>query len=125
MAYVRWPRSQCNPGTVGPEVLAYPGKDGAETGVILETLREGLQESEATVLLDEAVARHSARLGPELEAKCRQALRGRYDLVVGGLPRHGCVNMTEVGPNPNHFGWQDVNRRLFAAAAEVSRKPGT
>jgi hypothetical protein len=24
----------------------------------------------------------------------------------------------------DHFGWQDLNARTYAAAAEVSRKPG-
>jgi hypothetical protein len=114
--YQRWPESSSAQRGVYVFRLAWPGPNGAEPTLRLEAIREGLQETEAAILIGEAQARHADRLGPELARRCRDILVRRVQY---------CIERTHQPWGPvfihvNHRGWQDLNAELFDAAADVA-----
>jgi len=113
----RWPNSRSHPGSVNPPWMAYPGPDGPETSVCLESMREGLQEAEAVITLSDALEKHADTLGPELGAACRRLLADRYEFVTR-KPRYA---WQVVYYHLNHYGWQDLSRRTYALAGQVAR----
>jgi hypothetical protein len=115
----RWLRSRAHPGGVNPPWLCYPGPDGPQTSVCLESMREGLQESEAVVQISRALEAHPDRLGPALAAACRRLLADRYAFVRRG-PRYG---WQKVYYHLNHYGWQALSRRTYALAGRLGRAP--
>ncbi len=60
---------------------------------------------------------HADRIGAELAGKIKALLLDRLNFCRSqGGPVAGQLTM--------HTGWQDLNRRLFAAAAEAAKKTG-
>ena len=107
-------------GTTTSSVLA-PGPDGPIATARLEMLREGLQETEAKILLEKALAdpaRKSA-LGPDLAARCERLLETRFLALVG-------LREVNYGRTPMVNLWyashiREQSDALYALAAEVSR----
>jgi len=114
----RWPNAKPYPGVLMPPSLTYPGPQGAEPLVRFESLREGLQEAEAVLFLSDALDKHAASLGPALVATCERLLRDRYEAVT----REPRFAYQTTFYQLNHRGWQDLSRRLFAAAATMQEK---
>jgi len=101
---------------VGMPVMSilWPGKNGPEGGARFEALREGLQEAEARIALEEALERGLIR-SEERAARVRRLLehRVRATLVVpagSDAPRISEANS----------GWQRRSRDLYRAVAEVA-----
>jgi hypothetical protein len=117
----RYPESTCRQRRPVITKLACPGPKGAEPTLRLEAIIEGTQEMEAVILLSEAAARHSARLGPDLAARAKKVVEDhlRMKNLAWSQLRGGQLR---VAFHVDHYGWQEVNRRLFATAAEVSKK---
>ncbi|KKL78355.1 hypothetical protein LCGC14_2025660, partial [marine sediment metagenome] len=113
-----WLRSRAHPGAVNPPWLAYPGPDGPDTSVILENMREGMQEAEAVIGISEALEKHEAKLGPELAGRCRTLLADRYEYVV----RYPRWSWQRVYYAVNHYRWRQLSRRTYALAGQVARK---
>ena len=120
-----------------------PGPDGAMASAHLEMLREGLQESEARIVIERALldAKLRARLGDALAARCRRVLDDRAKALLPnceqqasagfavrdpGLVLNGWDNYAYAGLRSllffrwyQHSGWQDRTERLFEVAGEV------
>ncbi len=112
----RWPHSSVaghgDPTLVG---LADAGDDGPRHSLRFELLREGLQESEALIAVSEALAKHSAKIGPKLTAECRALLVERIDVC----------RVTQGISEDFYAGWQDRSRRLYDLAARVAARTGS
>ena len=115
--YNRYPHSSCAQRQPSLEKMTWAAPDGAETTVRFEAFCEGAQDAGAVIVLSEAVGEHADRLGPELTARCRQVLIDRLNYCRFWdqmLWAHTYFHM-------HHYGWQDMARRLYDCAAEVSR----
>ena len=100
--------------------LAWAGPEGAEPTVRFEQLLEGIQAAEASIAVAEAQGEKADRLGAELAAKCRQLCLDRLNYSRQHAPEpYGAVYFTTC-----HFGWQELDERLFALAGEVEKKLG-
>jgi hypothetical protein len=117
--YNRYPHSSCAQREPSLKRLSWPGPDGAEVTVNYEAFAEGLQETEAGMVLSKAAAAE-ATVGKELADKCRAVLRERLmfcharDICQWNRPFY----------HLDHYGWQDLARRSFDLAGEVSAKLG-
>jgi hypothetical protein len=87
-----------------------PGPDGAVPTVRFELMREGVQESEARIFIDEALLDKAkrAKLGEELAKKLQVLLDARTRAVLYGY----------------QTGWQERSEKLYAAAAEAAKALG-
>ena len=118
--YNFYPHSSCAQRAPALYQLAWPGPDGPETTVRYEAVIEGLQEAEAMIAVSEAVDKHARKLGPELVRECRDVLRERLRYChIRNQSRWQRVYF-----HMNHYGWQDLARRLLNCAARVSKKAG-
>jgi len=115
--YNRWPQSTCSQREPTAYRFADAGPDGAVPNLRFEALREGLAESEALIVAAEAANVHADKIGKELADRIQALLLDRLNFCRSqGGPYGGNLTM--------HTGWQDLNRRLFAATAEASKKTG-
>jgi hypothetical protein len=110
----RWPHSSVaghgDPTLVG---LAHAGKDGPQHSLRFELLREGLQESEALIVVSEAMEKHAAKIGPDLAAECRALLTERIDVCRTGRTARGGSTISSPGSG----------RSSAARRGRVSRTP--
>lgn len=94
-------------------LLLYPGPDGAETSQRFEAMREGVQETDARIYVEQAMVRKL--LPAELAKKANEVLfehnRSTLFLPVGGGVKHFEYTM----------GWQERSRRIFEVATEVAK----
>ncbi len=104
------------PGDPEPTYITWPGPDGAEPLTAYEALREGLQETEAIMAIAEALAKRPGALGADLAAECRKVL---LDYLAFARTRNQ-MRYQHVHAHMNHYGWQDISRRLFELAARVT-----
>lgn len=112
-----------------PKALLSPGPDGPVATARFEMLREGLQECEARVAIEKAIA--AGKAPADVEKRWRELLadrvRTRYkDGKWGDLPNNDPVPEREVywrlwGTAAN---WQELTAQLFAAAGEAQRIAG-
>ena len=112
----RWPRANGYPGDPEPAFLTWPGPNGAEPMTAFDSMREGLQDAEACIVISEALEKSADKLGPELAARCRQLLK---DELVYCRDRD-MHKYQYVYYHMNHFGWQELSQRAFTLAAEVT-----
>jgi hypothetical protein len=97
-----------------------PGPQGAISTGRLEMIRDGLQECEARIFIESALfdAATRARLGADLEKRCRSLLNLRRSMM--GSSAKGVMGaIVFLGS-----GRQARVRELFKLAAEVARKTG-
>ena len=114
----RWPNSSTAQRSPTLLALAAPGPEGAVRTVRFHALRESIQDAEAAIVVAEAVDRNAEKLGPELAGRCRKLLRDRADYCRDRYIQQWQVVYFHV----NHRGWEALTRRLYEAAAEVTRK---
>ncbi|MCX7806207.1 MAG: DUF4091 domain-containing protein, partial [Planctomycetota bacterium] len=114
----RYPESHKGQLNVRMNPYLAPGPDGAVSTVRLEMVREGLQECEARIFIEDALLdpARKAKLGDELAARCQKILDARYRDIQAGLALDG----------PMAFCHRRVERNaeLFNLAAEVAAKLG-
>ena len=110
-AYSSW--AQMSLTHAVPSVLA-PGPDGAIATVRFELLRQGVQEAEARVFIEKALAdkQRRARLGDDLATRCQALLDERAR--VFNAYRHAWAWYPASGA-------QARSEKLFAAAAAVAK----
>ena len=106
------PRYMVGRGTL---FLFWPGKDGAESSARFEALREGIQDTEARIFLEQALDR--GKVPANLAAKVKQVLADDFR-DTGFFQGNSVIYSLEE----NHSGWQDRSRKLFQAAAEVAKR---
>jgi hypothetical protein len=116
--YNRWPNSTCAQREPTTLTYSYPGPNGAEPTLRFEAFREGIQETEALIVLSEAADKYTKEIGPELSEKCRSLIR--ESLLYCHLRRFD-IGINNVQISTNHYGWQDLATRIFETAAEVNR----
>lgn len=117
----RYPFSSCAQRAPSLFKMTWPGPEGAETTVRFEAFVEGVQEAEANIMLNEAIAKHADKLGEELPARSRQVLADRLRY----FHTRDQMQWTRVYFHMNHYGWQDLSRRLLDCAAEARKKLGS
>jgi hypothetical protein len=115
--------------------LLAPGPGGAVATARYEHLREGLQECEARIAIEEAILDHESALGPDLVARCRQLLKERYKAAW----REDCHDKAFLAENAFDklpwyqqdkacyqwfltSDWPQRTERLYALAGEVTEK---
>jgi len=97
--------------------LLWPGPGGAEPSARFEALREGMQEGEARIFMEQVLDR--GLLPAELARRAQDVL-DRHNIETLYIPVHVAANLnTEGAP-----GWLARSRRLHRAAAEVARAVG-
>ena len=118
----RWPESTAAQRGLSLKVLSAPGEDGPLSTVRAEVMREGLQEAEARIFLEEALV--NKKLNGDLAKRCQQVLDRRtdyYRLFHGG----------EYGPSfyrrliaSHDRGWQQHSADIYRMAGQVRKKLG-
>ena len=114
--------------------LLGPGLEGPVATARFELLREGLQECEARIALEEALA--GGKLSAGLAARCREVIEERNHAIVMGLSPHtaeGFLTATDGGRthdwqglgNFGYYwfltsGWQALSAKLYRTAAAVA-----
>jgi hypothetical protein len=117
--YNRWPHSTCAQRRPSLRKLTWPGPEGAESTMRYEALVEGVQEAEAVIVVNQGAA-SAGEVGEELAKKCEKLMRDRIRFCHVG--NHISEHATVV--HVDHHGWQDLAKRTYELAAEVSRKLG-
>jgi len=117
----RWPESSSAQRRPCVAWLALPGRDGALFTIKTEALREGLQEAEARVFVEEALL--TKKITGQLAEKCQQLLDRRTDYcrIVHSSAGYGLSAPLRV---THGEGWQKRSEDLYRAAAEIARKIG-
>lgn len=111
-----------------------PGPDGPVAQSAFEMLREGVQECEARILVEQALVGEKSRalLGTELVKRCEDTLVERtlflnVALAMGSNP-YGLEDWDQInGLQPGncwfvHSNWQSRTEKLFALAGEVAKR---
>ncbi|GAH76162.1 unnamed protein product, partial [marine sediment metagenome] len=102
------------PGMAVASYVLWPGENGAEPSQRLEAMREGIQETEARIFLEQALDRGT--LGEVLAKRVQRVLfehqRETYFITISGTR------------DEFFSGWQDRSRRLFGVAAEAAAVVG-
>jgi hypothetical protein len=121
--------------------LLGPGPDGPASTYRFEAFREGLQECEARIRIEEALTDEKLRvqLGADLVRRCEDALVERTHYMIKSLgqlkltgPQHWYVTVNYTywhrspGPVGHQWflgsGWQERSRRIYGLAAEVAKR---
>jgi len=134
----RYPKNASGALSMRTGFLA-PGKNGAQTTLRFELLREGVQETEARIFVEKALL--EKRIKGELATRCEEMLLRRNEAVLVGsygkvlTPHRQKWWETSTGQyaNTSQAGWQWYlasgfearTRKLFELAAEVARSIGT
>ena len=109
---------------MGTSALLAPGPDGPVSTARFEMLREGAQECEARLVLENALADPTAtnKFGGALANRCQEILKERDAafrfVCAGGLSR------PEGWEWYASSGWEDRAGKLFDCAGEVTRALG-
>jgi hypothetical protein len=118
--YNRYPYSSCMQRAPVLMRLSWPGPKGHRPTLRFEMASESVQLAEAMIVISEALANNEGKLGADLAAKCRSALRDQLrfcHIRFRWRPQNYI-------PHPDHLGWQELSRRIYTCAAEVAEKPG-
>ncbi|HUU22566.1 MAG TPA: glycoside hydrolase domain-containing protein, partial [Phycisphaerae bacterium] len=116
--FSRYPRT-ANVGAGGTGLtttrLLFPGRNGALPTLRFETMREGIQETEARIFLERLLAAQPCPLPGELAARAQAVLdeRARWSRLADGL-----FDVEWAWP---YSGWQQRTDRLYQAAAEAAK----
>ena len=105
----------------GLTAMLAPGKSGPIATVRLEMLREGLQEAEARVFMEKALADPAlrAKLSDDLSKRCQDLLDDRVRDYLRSVRRQDDDWLWFVAS-----GWQERTRKLYALAAEAAGSLG-
>ncbi len=114
------------------------GPQGPVATARFEVLREGVEECEARISIEQAL--NEGKLSPELAAKCRELIAERNRAVVMGLSPHKAEGFLSAASYQRIHDWQDLGNvgyywyltsgwqarsgQLYDLAAEVSAKTG-
>ena len=104
--------------------LFWPGPEGAANTTRFQMLREGMQECEARIVIEEALL--TKRIRGRLASRAQTLLDERIHALKKGMPGawpyggHWSTVKSEF-PAFIHGGWEKRSRTLFDMAAEVRR----
>jgi hypothetical protein len=138
LAWQRYPEASWRQLSLITSVLA-PGPEAAVATPQFEAIREGVQDAEARIQIEKALAdpAASAKLGPELLQRCKNTLEERHKalwisvatLQDGPAAEHafaawrGCYYAGVTGYRWFlSSGWQERSLKLYNLAGDVERK---
>ena len=131
----RYPKSHWRNLNLVTSLLA-PGPNGPASTNRYEQFREGVQESEARIVIERALTDPALRkrLGPDLAKRCQEELDERMLFMWKGLSSlqlngrefgYATAWRWTAGVEGHRWyvgsGWQERSRRLFELAGEVER----
>ena len=134
--WARYPQSSRRNLDIYTAVLA-PGPDGPVATTRYEIFREGIQECEARIFIEAAMADESLaeKLGPALIARCEKVLiarispmfRGQSNLQLDGHSWDFATSWRASDGIAGHTwfvgsGWQERSWKLYELAGEVAKK---
>jgi hypothetical protein len=112
------------------------GPDGPVSTARFEALREGVEECEARIVIEQALC--DGRLPDDLAARCRELIAERNRAIVMGLSPHMAEGFLDAASlyrvhdwqgsgNVGYYwyltsGWQERSGKLFDTAAEVASR---
>ena len=112
------------------------GPEGPVATARFEVLREGIEECEARIFIEQAL--DEGTLPPDLAAKCRELIAERNRAVVMGLSPHKVEGFLDAASYKRTHDWQDLGNvgcywfllsgwqersaRLYDLAAEVAKE---
>jgi len=134
--YERYPKASWRNLNIKVALLG-PGPDSPVATARFEALREGIEQCEARIFIEQALAER--QLPPDLAATCEQLIADRNRAIVMGLSPHkreGFLNADDYGRihdwhcdrgNVGYYwyltsGWQERSGRLYDAAAAVAAR---
>jgi RNA polymerase sigma factor (sigma-70 family) len=115
--YNRFPHSSCSQRQPTLKKMAWVAPDGPATTMRYEALCEGVQESEAVIIISEGVA-NSAKVGAKLAGECEKLIRDRIMFCHSRNQTRWSRSYVHM----NHSGWRALARRTFDLAAQVAKK---
>ena len=125
--FSRYPRS-ANVGAGGKGItttqMLCPGPDGPAPTLRFELMREGIQEAEARIFLEQRLKETPCRLSAELAARAQAVLDERAKrarLQMSDVDGGGLFRSALTVP---YSGWQGRTLRLYEAAAEAAKSGG-
>jgi len=124
-----------------PWCVFAPGPTGPVSTHQFEALREGIQECQARILIEDALTNDAsrARLGADLAGRCEQLLVERTQFMLKAIGHLQINNQwghltgpgpicRQIGVNGHRWfvgsGWQERSRQLYQLAGQVSGKLG-
>ena len=133
----RYPKATWRALNINTAMLA-PGKTGPLSTVRIEMIREGLQECEARIAVEEALldAAKRKKLGDDLVRRCEAMLTDRTLTILQAMDSHMSSGFLKPSIHawawrwhPGqvghrwflHSGWQQRSDTLYALAADVER----
>jgi hypothetical protein len=120
----RYPYSDCMQRRPTITHMSWPAPDGAAPTARLEAFIEGIQDTEALIRVRSALEKNRGGLGAELAARCEKTLADRRAYQALAWTQYENRSYGRPVLHPHHYGWQDINRRLYQCAAEVAEKLG-
>ncbi len=118
----RYPYSDCMQRRPTISQMSWPGPEGAMPTMRLEAFIEGIQASEAVIVIAEALEKHRAKLGSDLAAKCEKLLADRSKARLLAWSQHENRSYGNVVLHPTSQGWQELSKRTYQLAAEVTAR---
>ncbi len=133
--YERYPKASWRNLNIKTALLG-PGPDGPVATARFEALREGGQECEARIAIEQALA--DGKLPQDVAAKCREAIAERNRAIAMGLSPHKAEGFQDAAAYARIHdwhcdagsvgytwylasGWQERSQRLYDAAAAAER----
>jgi len=99
----------------GINLLLWTSRDGFNSGIRVEAMLEGMQETEARIMIERAL--FDGRLPEELAERAKHILNADFAetgyITVRGSRVQALIDHSQ--------GWQERSRRLFTLAAEVAQ----
>lgn len=105
------------------ETWLAPGPDGAIASVAYESLRNGIQESEARIFIQDAILDRKDKLGDALAKRAQDVLdeRGRRIWCASLMPGGNAARLPPYGEYWRAgSGWPETTEILFDTAAEIA-----
>jgi hypothetical protein len=132
--YQRYPKASWRNLNIKVALLG-PGPEGPVATARFEALREGIQQCEARIFIEQALA--EGRLPPDLAAACSEVIADRNHAIVMGLSPHKAEGFQDVDAYGRVHdwhrdrgsvgycwyltsGWRERSRRLYDVAARVA-----
>ncbi|MBL7043842.1 MAG: hypothetical protein ISR77_34745 [Pirellulaceae bacterium] len=116
--------------------MLLPGPAGPVSSARMEMMREGIQECEARIFVEQALTEE--KITGALAQRCRQVLEHRLWATMIGVDNHSTSGLVEMEGHgwwstPGQVGyhwylgsdWQDRSEQLYQLAADVAKALGT
>jgi hypothetical protein len=105
-------------GWLGVGTYLDPGPEGPRSSVSFDTMRHGIQECQAKIMLEEALLDEEkrAKLGDDLTARCWRILDERREVCMAAYAYTEPAFLAWLIAD----GWHDRATALYAAAGEVA-----